>query len=101
RPGLIMFTRGSRYRNLPETAVLNAKGEWVRGKDLRLIPARETLLAPTGQQVTHTVLEADRLDLLPLEYDGDTTRWWQVGDVNPELPFPTDLLDRRPLVEEV
>jgi hypothetical protein len=95
-----MFIRGSRYRKLTETTVLNDKGEWLRGKDLRLIPPPEELLAPTGQQVTHTVLDADRLDLLGFKYYGDSSRWWQIGDANPEHPFPNELLDQRPLVEE-
>jgi hypothetical protein len=96
-----MFTRGSRYRNLPESAVVDPAGEWIRGKDLRLIPPLEDLLPSRGQQVTHTVLEGDRVDLLALKYYADTTKWWQIGDVNPEYPFPTDLLGRGPLVEEV
>lgn len=95
-----MFIRGSRYRSLRETTLLNSKGEWIRGKDVRLIPPLETVLAPTGQQVAHTVLEADRLDLLSFKYYGDTTKWWQIGDANPEHPFPNDLLDQRPFVEE-
>jgi hypothetical protein len=95
-----MFARGSRYRTLTESAIPDRAGEWIRGKDLRLIPAREALLAPPGQRVTHTVLEGDRVDLLALKYYGDTTKWWQIGDVNPDYPFPTDLLGQGPLVEE-
>jgi hypothetical protein len=95
-----MFTRGSRYRNLRETVVPEASGAWIRGKELRRIPPREALLAAPGQQVTHIVLDGERLDLLAFKYYRDTTRWWQIGDVNPEYPFPTDLLGQAPLVEE-
>jgi hypothetical protein len=88
-----MFIRGSRYRNLPESSPVNAQGEHLRGKELRVIrrlPGR----------FLHTVSVNDRLDLLAFKYYGDTTRWWQIADANPEFAFPTDLLDRGPVVEE-
>jgi hypothetical protein len=89
-----MFFRGSRYRNLPETVTLNAKGEWGRGKNLRLVPT-------VAGRITHTVFAGDRLDLLAFKYYNDTTKWWQISDANPQYPFPVTLLDDRPLVEEV
>lgn len=95
-----MFVKGSRYRNLPESAALNARGEWIRAKDLRLIPPQSKLLAAPERQVLHTVLEADRLDLLGFKYYGDTTKWWQISDANPQYPFPIALLDERPFVVE-
>jgi phage tail protein X len=88
-----MFIKGSRYRNLPESSPVNARGERLRGKELRGIrrlPGR----------FLHTVGDSDRLDLLSFKYYGDTTRWWQIADANPEFAFPTDLLDRGPVVEE-
>src|SRR5262249_142831 len=45
--------------------------------------------------------ESDRLDLLAFKYYGDPTRWWQISDANPKWAFPPDLLDRRPVVEEL
>jgi hypothetical protein len=89
-----MFFRGSRYRNLPETVTLNADGEWGRGKNLRLAP-------PLAGRITHTVFKGDRLDLLGFKYYGDTTKWWQIADANPQCAFPVSLLDRAPLVEEL
>ena len=89
-----MFTKGSRYRNLSESAFLNAKGERLRGKDLRLIRVPES-------RVLHTVTGGDRLDLLAYKYYGDTTKWWQISDANPEWSFPVDLLDETPIVEEL
>jgi hypothetical protein len=88
-----MFARGSRYRNLPESASLDADGERAVGKELRFIPR-------TPGQFQHTVNEGDRLDLLAFKYYGDPARWWQIGDANPEFPFPIDLLDRRPMAAE-
>jgi len=96
-----MFSKGSRYRNLPESTARNAKGDWVRAKDLRVIPRMETLLASPARRVFHSVVDSDRLDLLAFKYYNDTTRWWQISDVNPQFPFPADLLDERPFVEEV
>jgi hypothetical protein len=89
-----MFARGSRYLNLSESAAVNAAGERLVGKDLRLIPG-------TPGQFLHTVNSYDRLDLLAYKYYGDPTRWWQIADANPEFPFPLDLLDRGPVVEEL
>lgn len=88
-----MFSKGSRYRNLPESSPVNAEGERLRGKDLRVISL-------TPGRFLHTVLEGDRLDLLAFKYYGDATKWWQICDANQTLLFPTDLLDRRPVVEE-
>jgi Phage Tail Protein X len=88
-----MFIKGSRYRNLTETVFLNAKGERLRGKNLRLIPLTES-------RALHTVRDGDRLDSLAYKYYSDTTKWWQISDANPQRPFPIDLLDQRPLAEE-
>src|SRR6266542_1708341 len=89
-----MFSKSSRYRNLPESSPVNAQGERLRGKELRLTP-------PTPGRFLHTVHEGDRLDLLAFKYYGDPSRWWQISDANSELSFPADLLDRRPVVEEL
>jgi copper chaperone CopZ len=89
-----MFSKGSRYRNLTESVFLNAKAERLLGKHLRLIRRPES-------NVLHTVTSGDRLDLLAYKYYGDTTKWWQISDANPVSPFPTDLLDQAPLVDEL
>jgi hypothetical protein len=88
-----MFARGSRYRNLPESASLNAGGERAVGKELRIIPR-------TSGTFIHTVNERDRLDLLAFKYYGDPARWWQISDANPQFPFPIDLLDRGSVVAD-
>jgi len=88
-----MFSKGSRYRNLSESVFLTAEGERIRSKVLRLIPPREST-------VLHTVKGGDRLDLVAYKYYGDTTKWWQISDANPEWSFPVDLLGTTPLVEE-
>jgi hypothetical protein len=89
-----MFFKGSRYRNLPESSPLDAAGERLLGKDLREIPP------PLDGPFRHTVLEGERLDLLSFKYYGDSTKWWQIADANPQEAFPADLLDRSPLVKE-
>lgn len=86
-----MFTKGSRYQNLDESSPTNAAGERLRGKNLRYIP-------DTEGSYQHTVREGDRLDLLAYKYYSDPTRWWLISDANPEQLFPTDLLDRSPVV---
>lgn len=89
-----MFRPGSRYRNLPEITPVNAKGERLRGQTLRIIP-------PTPGSFLHTVHTGDRLDLLAYKYYGDSTKWWQVADANPQSLFPVALLEDGPVVEEI
>lgn len=88
-----MFSKGSRYRNLPESSTLTTQVDRPRGKELRPIPRL------TGQFL-HLVREGDRLDLLGVKYYGDPTKWWQIADANPEYQFPADALDRDPFIEE-
>jgi hypothetical protein len=88
-----MFSKNSRYRNLPESSPVDARGERPRGKWLRVIPR------PAGRFL-YTVRDADRLDLIAFKFYGDPTKWWQICDANPEPPFPLDLLDTRPFVTE-
>src|SRR6185503_14028402 len=89
-----MFTKGSRYRSLPESSPVDAAGERLRGKDLRVIPA------PLDWPFRHTVREGERLDLLAFKYYGEPTKWWQIADANPQEAFPLDLLDRSPVIKE-
>jgi copper chaperone CopZ len=86
-----MFAKGSRYQNVDESSPANAEGERLRGKELRYIP-------DAVGSFQHTVREGDRLDLLAYKYYGDATRWWLISDANPDHPFPTDLLNRTPVV---
>jgi hypothetical protein len=87
-----MFTKGSRYRNLPQSSSLTAAGERLQGVDLRVIPKRPGAFL-------HTVQDSDRLDLLAYKYYGDSTKWWQISDANPAAAFPIDLVDFSPLAE--
>ena len=89
-----MFIKGSRYRHLPESSPVDAAGERLLGKDLREIAP------PLVGPFQHTVQQGDRLDLLSFKYYRDPTKWWQIADANPQEPFPPDLLDRSPLVNE-
>lgn len=89
-----MFATNSRYAQISTSSPVNGHGERLLGVDLRLI-------TPSAGTFLHTVLSRDRLDLLALKYYGDPTKWWQISDANSSLPFPTDLLDRDPIREEL
>lgn len=89
-----MFFRGSRYRNLSESSPLDAAGQRLRGKNLRVIPR-------SSGGFLYTVQDRDRLDLLAFKFYNDASKWWQICDAHSEFPFPNDLLDRRPMVEEL
>ncbi|PYR72031.1 MAG: hypothetical protein DMF86_24740 [Acidobacteria bacterium] len=89
-----MFFKGSRYRTLPQSAHLDARGESLLGVDVRVIP-------PTDGQFLHTVSDRERLDLLAFKYYADPRRWWLIADANrAAVEFPLDLVDARPVVEE-
>ena len=88
-----MFNKNSRYRNLPQTQHITARGAWLLSVDLRFIPT-------VDGSFLHSVRDRERLDLLAFKYYSDPRRWWLIADANPEAPFPIDLLDNRPFVEE-
>jgi len=89
-----MFSKGSRYRILPEFTLQTGYGEHILTKAVRVLTTR-----PTGR-FQHTLQESDRLDLLAFKYYGDPAKWWQISDANPAPPFPIELLDRGPIAEE-
>jgi hypothetical protein len=89
-----MFTKGSRYFNIPQSRHLTSAGEWLLSSDLRFIP-------PVGGQFLHSVKSRDRLDLLAFQYYNDPLKWWLIADANPDQPFPLDMLDSSPTAEEV
>jgi hypothetical protein len=89
-----MFSRTSRYRNVPQSPHLTGKGEYVLSENLRIIPQ------PAGTFL-HQVHGGDRLDLLAFQYYQDPTRWWVIADGHPEFPFPEDLLNRDPMTDEL
>lgn len=88
-----MFAKNSRYFGLPESSPVNAAGERLRGKNLRLI-------APSPGTFLHIVQGRDRLDLMAFRYYQEPTKWWQISDANPDFAFPVDLLDRGPIREQ-
>jgi phage tail protein X len=84
-----MFSRVSRYRDLPDVVTLDARGRAVRSRSLRLLPTAEGVLA-------HTVEEGDRLDHLAGRYYGQPRSWWRIADANPGFLSPDDLLGAGP-----
>jgi hypothetical protein len=84
-----VFSRVSRYRDLPDVVTTDSRGRAVRSRSLRLLPAVQGVLA-------HTVEEGDRLDHLADRYYGQPRSWWRIADANPELLSPDDLLGDGP-----
>ena len=89
-----MFSKGSRYRILPEFTLQSRSGEYILTKAVRVLTTR-----PTGT-FQHTVQESDRLDLLAFKYYGDPVKWWQICDANSVPAFPAEILDRGSIAEE-
>ena len=86
-----MFGKRSRYRQVPDIAVTDARGRVVAAKDVRPLPR------VTGT-FTHTVDSGDRLDQLAFSYYRRPLEYWHICDANPEFLSPLDLLDGGPLV---
>jgi hypothetical protein len=85
-----MFSKLSRYRRVPDIAVVDARGRVVAAKDFRPLPE------VTGT-FTHTVDSGDRLDQLASGYYGQPLQYWHICDANPGILSPLDLLDRETL----
>ncbi|MEZ4727620.1 MAG: hypothetical protein R3E79_10855 [Caldilineaceae bacterium] len=86
-----MFSKGSRYRKLPETVTTDA-----RGRTLKSVPVRP--LPVTSGLFLHTVVAGDRLDNLAQSYYQQPAKWWRICDANPEFMSPLALLGQEPLV---
>ncbi len=89
-----MFQKGSRYKDLTAANTTDAKKRNRFSKSLRLIPK-------VPATFEHTVTQSDRIDLLAYKYYGDAHKWWHICDANPTFPFPTDCLDKAPIIEEI
>jgi hypothetical protein len=88
-----VITKGSRYRNLPESDFITARGERIHSQTFRRID-------PLAGSFRHIVNDADRLDLLGYKYYGDSTRWWQIADANLDFAYPGELVGDQTRVEE-
>lgn len=84
-----MFSRISRYRDLPDEATPDARGRVVRWRSLRLAP-------PAPGTFLHTVEDGDRLDHLAFKYYQQPRDWWRIADANPGILSPTALLGHEP-----
>lgn len=84
-----VFSRISRYRDLPDVVIPDARGRAAESRSLRLLPETEAALL-------HTVEEGDRLDHLADRYLGQPRSWWHIADANPEFLSPQALLGRGP-----
>ena len=80
-----MFSRQSRYRDVPDVTVPDARGRMVRAKDLRTTPA------VTGTY-RHTITAGDRLDMLAWQYYGRPLQFWRICDANPDVLSPLALV---------
>jgi hypothetical protein len=85
-----VFTKQSRYRLVPDIAVLDASGRVLAAKDIRPLPD----VTGTFQ---HTVDSGDRLDQLAYSYYGDPLRYWHICDANPRFLSPLALLGGEPV----
>ncbi|MBA3894065.1 MAG: hypothetical protein H0X69_10280 [Gemmatimonadales bacterium] len=84
-----MFSKISRYRNIPDVAVRDAKGRVLASKSLRLLPE-------VAGTFLHRVEEVDRLDHLAFKYYEQPRDWWRIADANPDYLSPQALLGHEP-----
>lgn len=88
-----MFSRISRYKELPDTVTTDPQGRTLPSKTVRLLP-------PVLGTFRHTVEEVDRLDHLAFKYYQQPQKWWRIVDANPEFLSPQALLGKEPIVTE-
>lgn len=88
---IAVFSKLSRYRDVPDVTVPDADGRVVTAKDFRPLPA----VAATFR---HTVDSGDRLDQLSYSYYGEPLRYWHICDANPDFLSPWAMLDQEPVV---
>lgn len=86
-----MFTRISRYRQLPDVVTVDAAGGATVSKSLRP-------LEPLDGRFLHTVQDVDRLDHLAFKYYDQPRDWWRIADANPSYLAPDALLEGGPEV---
>ncbi|MEM0921575.1 MAG: hypothetical protein AAGI13_00915 [Pseudomonadota bacterium] len=79
-----MFTRDSRYTDVPTVSAKDAEGREVTAVKLR--PPGQTGGAPV------VVQPSDRLDVIAEQCFADPTRFWHIADANSDL-------DARDLIE--
>lgn len=76
-----MITGNSRYVNDSLTVI---KGEDGINRTTIVLPEPSK---STFNYITHIVLGFERIDQIAFAYLGDSTQWWQIADVNPEIMF--------------
>jgi hypothetical protein len=86
-----MFSKGSRYRSLPDVVTTDSRGRSLRSRAIRLLPEVEG-------SFRHTVDEGDRLDHLAYRYYKQPRKWWRICDANPGVMSPLALLGKERLV---
>jgi hypothetical protein len=89
-----VFTKQSRYRQVPDIAVTDARSRVLAAKDTRPLPN------VTGM-FQHTVDSSDRLDQLGYSYYGDPLQYWHICDANPQFLSPLALLGTEPVARTV
>lgn len=80
--------RGSRYARTSYFA----DGDGGNGVFKGTRPRR---IEPAVGVVEHVVAKDERLDLIALQYYGDSSLWWRIVDANPDIVFAGDLMTDR------
>jgi hypothetical protein len=80
-----VFDRQSRYRDVPDVTVPDARGGMVLAKDVRVT-------APVTGTFRHVVTTGDRLDQLAWQYYGRPAQFWRICDANPDVLSPLALV---------
>jgi hypothetical protein len=79
-----MFFRGSRYANVDEHEIVDAKGRVIRYKRIRFTPE-------SGARFSHIVTDGERLDHIAQRFYQNPELFWRVADANLAL-WPDNLV---------
>jgi hypothetical protein len=86
-----MFSKVSRYRNVPAVTALDAQGRTLAATDIRLLPA------VTGT-FRYMITAGERLDHLGYKFYSQPLQWWNICDANPEFLSPHAMLGQDVIV---
>lgn len=85
-----MFSKISRYRDLPDIVVTDSDGITRESRTHRRLPEVKA-------RFEHVLSDADRPDHVAFKYHQQSRNWWRICDANPDFKSPRDLFGESPI----
>lgn len=85
-----MFSKISRYRDLPDIVVTDRDGITRESRTHRRLPEVKA-------RFEHVLSDADRPDHVAFKYHQQSRNWWRICDANPDFKSPRELFGDSPI----